>query len=115
MIKIRLNPVVFNAGGVFYGVSQSRAVLSVDTNKPAGYAGFLNTREQPSQSQSLLLIDADGTELSNFMLEHHMVSSGNSRNTFGQIILDFVERGLILVEQDGTPLTAVQLNSYTAP
>lgn len=119
MIRIRLNPTLFNPGGLFYAVPKSRAVLTVMTGKPEGYLGQRPVPYglgSPSYrgGQNALLVDASGTEMSDYMLEHHMVPSGNSRNSFGQIILDFVERALIIVEKNGTPLTAAQLNSFTA-
>jgi hypothetical protein len=118
MIKIRLNPTIFNPGGKFYGIDQSRAILSLSTGKPEGYTGIANAPyglESKSWrgSSHFLAVDATGVEMSDLSLEYHMTNS-SSRNSYGQIIIDMLERGLIIVEKDGVPLTPAALNTFTA-
>lgn len=121
MIKIRLNPTVFDVGGLFAGIDPKRAVLELGTGKPvgSGYASkstpvYDAAHDSYRGGQTVLLIDRTGTEIFDLGLEEYMKNE-SLRVHFGTHILDYVQRGYIIVEQDGTALTVAQLNAYTAP
>jgi len=117
MIKIRLNPTIFATGGYFDGVPQNRAVLVIKTGRDDIYAGKIEgdlaTNLNWRGGQLVLQIDARGTEMEDLSFETCMKNE-ISRTSYGSQILDLMQKGLIIVEQNGTALTATQINTFTA-
>lgn len=119
MISIRLNPAVFSPGGFFYGVDTSRAVLTIGTGKAENYAGVIKPAF-PLGSLSYrggqfgLFIDSTGTQLSDYSFEV-MIKNTVSSLAYGLQIVDFVDRNLIIVEQNGVALTSSQIRAFVAP
>jgi len=117
VITIKLADSVFNLGGAFYKVPTNRAVLFVGTNRDGFYAGKLHTRTAANLDyrggQNVLLIDWSGTTISDLTLETY-IKNTDHRTAYGAPIIDWVERGVVEVWQDGVLLTATQLNAFTA-
>lgn len=119
MITIRLNPVIFQPGGKFFGSDPGRTVLQIGTGKeeiymakPAQAFGM----EHPSYrgGQTVLLIDRTGTQISEDTLEYYMQYQ-NYIPSVGAQLLDFRTQSLVIVEDDGVALTVVQLRDFVAP
>lgn len=118
MINVKLTDAIFGTGKPLHGYDRNRAVLIVGSgrndltiqkrnNMPMGslnYYGF----------QTGLHINTRGQEFEDIMLET-MMKNELYRASYGAQLIDLVERGYIEICQDGVPLTAVQLRTYTAP
>lgn len=115
MISIRLDPSVFLPGGKFEGVPENRAVLLVGDAKWNPFAG----RTQPiydvdsplyQPTQYVLSVNAFATQLEDTNFEYIM----NYQSSYSGMIIEFLSRGLIIVEQNGTPLTVAQVREFAA-
>jgi len=118
MIKIRLDPTAFTPGHAFASYNQDRVVLSVSTGKPLAYAGkstpvYGKHSQSWRSNQNALLVDFTGVEIEDHIFEMFRYNN-NLQSAFGQIILDFLNKGLIIVEQNGTALTSAQVAAFTA-
>ena len=119
MISIRLNPDIFAPSGQFHGMSSSKTVLAIGTGKPELYTGEI----QPVFGMDSLsyrggeigmFVDTSGTQLEDYAFET-MIQNQAGRVAYGTQIIDFVQRGLIIVEQNGTTLSATQIKNFIAP
>lgn len=119
MISIRLDPAIFEPGGQFSGMNSARTVLAIGTGKPELYTG----ETQPIYGQDSLsyrggqigmFIDLCGTQLEDYAFET-MIQNHTARIAYGTQIIDFVQKGLVIVEQDGSPLSAMQIKNFIAP
>jgi len=119
MISVRLDPAVFTAGGVFENVLRSRAVLNIGSGRDEQYAGkispaYSNLHPSWRGCQWILLIDAVGSQISDVTFEAYMKDT-EMRRAYGDQVLDFAARNLIIVEQNGVPLTIAQMRVFVAP
>lgn len=116
-INIKLSPTVFDPGGVFYGVPRNRAVLHMGVGRDDTHIGKRNQGDASNLSyrggQTNFQIDTKGTELSDQMFQF-MVENQGYQIAYVTHIIDFMERQLITVEQDGVPLTVTQVRNFTA-
>ena len=119
MISIRLDPAIFAPGGQFAGMNSARTVLAIGTGKPEIYSG----ETQPIYGHDSLsyrggqigmFIDLCGTQLEDYAFET-MIQNQTGRIAYGSQIIDFVQRGLVIVEQDGSSLSAMQIKNFIAP
>jgi hypothetical protein len=119
LISIRLDPAIFAPGGKFAGMNEAKTVLAVGTGKPELYTGEI----QPIFGMESLsykggeigmFIDTSGTQLEDYAFES-MIQNQAGRVAYGTQIIDFVQRGLIIVEQNGITLTAMQIKNFIAP
>lgn len=124
MIKIRLNPTIFDPGGLMADISPKKAVLHIGSGKPEEYIGYFKDHDLGVSSagqgfgnypsyQFSFMIDRTGSEISDQSLER-MVSKDNPLGSFGAQIIEFHQKGYIIVEQDGTPLTTTAIANFTA-
>ena len=117
MIKIRIHPNQFQPGGMCYGMKN--VVISVNTGKAEdNWIGkrnpvYNNVHDFWRGSENALMIDATGVEISDLMLSEIM-KSDFLRVAYGTKLIDFADRGIILVEKDGSALTAAQIAAFTA-
>lgn len=118
MINVQLTATMFNPGGLFYGVDKSRAILTFGAARNDLVIGKRNSGNIGSFSyrgfQLGFFVDSRGTEIEDIMLET-IIKNEDYRATYGAQLIDFVERGYLQVFQDGVPLTATTLRTYTAP
>ena len=116
-IAIRLDPSIFSATGLFHGIPRSRAVLHMGVGRDDTHIGKINQSTAANLSyrggQTNFQIDARGTEMSDQMFQFMSENEGYQIAYVAHII-DFMERGLIIVEQDGTPLTVAGVRTFTA-
>ena len=116
-INIKLDPTVFDPGGCFEGIPPNRAVLSMGVGRDDVHIGKLNTGTANNLSyrggQTNFMIDCRGTEISDIMLEY-IVSNDTYQVAYAAHLIDLMERSLVIVYQDGTPLTPVQVKAFTA-
>ena len=120
MISIRLHPDLFDKtkNGPFYGTPRNRAVLNIGSGRNEAYAGKLPGIWDSGHlswrgGQWILLVDVNGTQVSDITFEGYM-QEDSLKDAYGRQIIDFAERGAIIVEQDGTPLTVAQMRAFTA-
>jgi len=117
-ISIQLDPAVFNAGNIFEGIPRNRAVLSLGGVRDDVYLGKINTGTAANLSyrggQTSLMIDTKGTDISDLMLENMMKGGSLNLTVYGVQLLDFMERALVKVFQDGAELTPTQVKMFTA-
>lgn len=120
MINIKLHPNVFAAGGLFENVPENRAVLMLSTGKPEADTGLVPAQpfgpnnEAYISNSNVFPITTTGVSIYNTTLQLFR-QNAVLQSAFGQPILDFVQRGLITVDQDGVVLTYSQILNYTAP
>jgi hypothetical protein len=119
MVSIRLNPTVFNSGGVFYGTPENRAVLTINTGRWESFAGKMPggypvTHESYRGGQYILMIDRTGTQIDDHAFEAMARTNESSISYYGIQIVNFMQRGLIIVERDGAALTVAQVKAFTA-
>lgn len=118
MIKIRLKETMFEPGGLFHGTLPSRAVLHIGTGKQEIYLAKLEQvfgSSHPSfrGNQNAFLIDTTGTEISDDTLGFIMQNI-EYQTAIGSQLLDYVNRDFIVVEQDGSALSAAALKAFGA-
>lgn len=116
-VAIRLDPAVFSAGGVFHGIPRSRAVLHMGVGRDDTHIGKINQGTAANLSyrggQTNFQIDARGTEMSDQMFQFMSENEGYQIAYVAHII-DFMERGLIIVEQDTVALSVTDVRTFTA-
>lgn len=104
--------------GIFAGIPRNRSVLKIGTGRSDFYIGKLGPTYDASHlsyrgGQTNMMIDSVGTEVSDRIFDIIM-NNTDLRTSYGQEILDFVEKGIIEVYQTGTLLTAAQIDVFTA-
>jgi len=118
MINVRLKSTIFNTGNPFHGENRNRAVLIIGTGRNDLVIGKRNSMPASSLNyygfQTGLHINTRGQEFEDIMLET-IIKNNMYRASYGAQLIDLVERDFIEVCQDGVPLTAVALRTYTAP
>lgn len=118
MINVQLTPSMFDPNGLFYGIDKSRAVLILGAARNDLVIGKRNSGGIGAFSyrgfQEGIFVDARGTEFEDIMLET-IIKNEAYRASYGAQLIDFVERGMIQVFQDGVLLSAIALRTYTAP
>lgn len=120
MVKIVLDPSVFQSGGIFYGTPMAHAVLPVGSSKPfgEGYAAknapiYNNQSDLWRGGETQLNIDAWGTEVQDLAFQD-FVSNDSLRVQFGMVLIDLVGKGIIQCLYNGTALTPSQISSFVA-
>ena len=117
-VAIKLKDSVFDPGGRFEGIPRNRAKLML-----GGFNnGYVLHKLNPGSAANLsynggnkeLTIGTSPLEVSDYTLEL-LVSAdyGWGQAAFG--IIQMVEQGLVEVTEDGVPITATALRTYTAP
>lgn len=100
-------------------MDSARTVLAIGTGKPELYTGEV----QPIYGMDSLsyrggqigmFIDLCGTQLEDYAFES-MIQNQAGKVAYGTQIIDFVQRGIIIVEQNGTNLTAAQIKNFLSP
>lgn len=116
-IAIKLNPTIFDPGGLFEGTPRNRAVLHLGVGRDDVHIGKINQGNASNLSyrggQTNFQIDCRGTEMSDESFEFIAQNSSYQVSYLGHII-DFMERDLIQVFQDGVQLTISQVKTFTA-
>ena len=116
-INIQLDPSVFLSGGLFEGIPRNRAVLHIGVGRDDVYIGKLNGGTAANLSyrggQTNFMIGTSGTDISDITLEY-IVSTGTYKVAYAVQLIDMMERSLVIVSQDGTPLTATEVQDFTA-
>lgn len=111
-ILIRLNPTVFDPGGIFENTARSRAVLHAGVGRNDVYAGKLSPG-----SQNVLLITAQGVEVQTDAFQAYM--SGDMKAEYGIQLLDYIQRGYIqcasTIADPFVPMTIAAIRAYIAP
>lgn len=115
MISIRLDPSVFLPGGPFEGIPENRAVLLLGDTKWNPFAG----KTQPifevdhplyQPTQYLMNISSFATQLEDTNFQYVM----NVQSSYSGMIVHYLSKGYIIVEQNGTPLTVAQVRTFAA-
>lgn len=118
MINAKLKDTIFSNGKPFHGYDRNRAVLIIGSGRNDLTIQKRNNMPMSSLSyygfQTGLHLNTRGQEFEDIMLET-MMKNELYRASYGAQLIDLVERDYIEVCQDGVPLTAVQLRTYTAP
>lgn len=116
-VSIKLHPDVFISGGLFYGIPRNRAVLHMGVGRDDTHIGKINQSTAANLSyrggQTNFQIDCRGTEMSDQMFQFMSENEGYQIAYVAHII-DFMERGLIEVYQDGSLLSVTQVRTFTA-
>ena len=116
MISIRLDPSVFAPGGPFHNVPPNRAVLMCGDSSWRTYSGRSRAVYPRSESslyqptQYAMNINAYPLQFENTNFQYMMLAFSSYS---GQLV-DFLARGLVIIEQDGVPLTVPQIRDYAA-
>jgi len=118
-VSIRLNQTVFDPGGIFFGVQRNRSVLCVGSGKPEAYIGKIAQTYDAGHlswrgSQFTLNIDWVGTNINDINFELLVKDNPRVQADFLGQIIDFMFRGYIIVERDGTALTPTQVKNFVA-
>lgn len=118
MINIRLSDSVFNLGGIYYNTPRNRASLILGAGRNDLVVGKRNSYQQSSLDyfgfQTGLYITTRGCEIENNMLEC-LTQDPLYRSSYGAQLIDYHQRGIIEIAQDGALLTPDQVIHYTAP
>jgi hypothetical protein len=116
-ISIKLNPTIFDPGGLFEGIIRNRAVLHLGVGRDDTHIGKINQGTAANLSyrggQTNFQIDCRGTELTDQSFEFIAQNQGYQIAYLAHLI-DFMERGLVQVFQDGVLLTVTQVRAFTA-
>ena len=116
-ISIKLNPTIFDPGGLFEGTPRNRAVLHLGVGRDDTHIGKVNQGDASHLSyrggQTNFQIDCRGTEISDQMFQYFAENQGYQVSYMAHII-DYMERGLIQVYQDGILLTVTQVRAFIA-
>lgn len=118
MINVKLKDTIFTSGNLFHGTERNRAVIVIGAGRNDLVVGKRNNMPMNSLNyygfQTGLQINTRGQEFEDIVLET-MITNELYRASYGASLIDLVERDYIEVCQDGTPLTATALRTYTAP
>lgn len=116
-ISIKLDPTIFDPGNLFYGTPINRAVLNMGVGRDDTHIGKINQGSAANLSyrggQTNFLIDCRGTEVSDQMFQY-MVENQGYQVSYITHLIDFMERGLVQVFQDGVQLSVAQVRTFIA-
>jgi hypothetical protein len=114
VIKIKLNPTVFDSGGVFETEDPKKAVVFVQTARNDVFSGQVVAQGYlPRPSQYGLAISRNGVEINDFIFEQYM-SKDTHYTVYGAELLTLAQGQVIIVEHNGTALTVEDMINFTA-
>lgn len=117
-ISVKLDPTVFDPGGVFEGTPHSRAVVHIGSGRNDLFMGKLPGPHPPGSlswrgGQTYLQIGYAGSQFDDQQFEYIMQES-HYRASVGAQLLYLLQRGIILVEKDGVTQTVTDVFTFTA-
>ena len=116
-ISIKLDPTIFDPGGLFEGIPRNRAVLHMGTARNDLYIGKINQGTAANLSyrggQTNVQIDYRGTDLTDEAFEF-FAQKQLYQSSYLSHLVDLMDRGLVQVFQDGIELTIAQVKIFTA-